>query len=89
MHALMARADAESAAQRSGFSTEQRAELHTRITANAAAGRPPLDGLDADELRVAELGDSEHYTADAASSRSRRAQQMRDEFDRVFWGVEP
>jgi hypothetical protein len=89
MHVLMARADAESAGQRSGGDADQRARLHARIAANAAAGRPPLDGLDADERRVAELGDSEHYTADAASSRSRRAQQMRDEFDRVFWGVEP
>jgi hypothetical protein len=89
MHALMARADAESAVQRSGYSPERRAELHRRMAASVAAGRPPTDGLDAEDVRVAELGDSEHYVADAASARSRRAQQMREEFDRVFWGVEP
>jgi hypothetical protein len=82
MHILMARADAESAAARSGYDDVQRADLHTRM----AAGE---EGLSADELRVKELGDSAHYLQDAASSRSVRAREMQEEFDRVFWGVEP
>jgi hypothetical protein len=81
MHILMARADAESAAGRSGYTDAQRTELHARI----AAGEP----LDADDERVKELGDSSHYRRDATSSRSVRAREMQEEFDRVFWGVEP
>ncbi|MCW3006139.1 MAG: hypothetical protein JWP17_765 [Solirubrobacterales bacterium] len=82
MHILMARADAESAAGRSGYSDEQRTELHARIAAGA-------DDLSADDRRVQELAQGAHYQQDAASSRSVRAREMQEEFDRIFWGVEP
>jgi hypothetical protein len=81
MHILMARADAESAAARSGYDDEQRAQLHARIAAGAE--------LSAEDRRVQELGAQAHYRQDAASSRSVRAREMQEEFDRVFWGVEP
>lgn len=82
MHILMARADAESAAGRSGYDDAQRAALHARIAAGAT-------DLSADDLRVRALGEDAHYRQDAASSRSVRAREMQEEFDRVFWGVEP
>jgi hypothetical protein len=81
MHILMARADAESAAARSGYTDEQRTSLHARIAAGAE--------LSGDDRRVKELGDEAHYRQDATSSRSVRAREMQEEFDRVFWGVEP
>jgi hypothetical protein len=76
----MARADAEAAAKGSGYTDAQRAELHARLGA---------DDLSQDDRRVAELGDSSHYLAEAASQRSVRALEMQQEFDRVFWGVAP
>ncbi len=84
IHILMARADAEAAVGRSGYSDAQRAELHARIAAGATDAE-----LSADDLRVKELGDSAHYREDAASARSVRAREMQEAFDRVFWGVEP
>jgi glycerol-3-phosphate dehydrogenase len=81
MHILMARADAQAAAQRSGYSDAQRADLRARIAAGQA--------LSPEDVRVRELGDGAHYREEAASSRSARAREMQEEFERVFWAVEP
>jgi hypothetical protein len=84
MHILMARADAEAAAGRSGYTDAQRAELHARMAAGATDAE-----LSADDLRVKELGDSAHYRDEAASARSVRAREMQEAFDQVYWGVQP